>query len=66
MPRLLNADIVAPYQAIVSNSDIAGTGVSCEFYYVGSNVGLKVYKSRIVRDNNFFMQNLLADRKSVV
>lgn len=60
MPRLLNADIVKPYQAIISNSDVAGTGCSCEFYYVGGNVGLKVYKSRIVRDNNFFMQNLLA------
>jgi hypothetical protein len=59
MPRLLNADVVKPYQEIINNSDVAGKGVSCEFYFVGGNVGLKVYRSRKVRDNNFFMQKLL-------
>jgi hypothetical protein len=60
MPRLLNADVVKPYADIISNSSVAGTGVSCQFYFIGGNVGLKVYRSRRVRDNNFFMQNLLA------
>lgn len=60
MPRLLNSQIVAPYANLISSTQSSGFGISCDFYHVGGNIGLKMYKSRIVRDNNFFMQNLLA------
>lgn len=59
MPRVSMSQDAALYASVISNSSVAGRGVSCKFYFMGGNVGLKVYTNRRVRDNNFFVQNLL-------
>lgn len=59
MPRQLVAELAAQYSNVIKTNKYSGAGVSCEFYFIGSNLGLKVYKNRRVRDNNFFVQNLL-------